>query len=164
MQIIFNKLYLIWHYLFEKGGLIFSFLLTSFLAAIGFPKQVIIFIIVLVILDILSRWVAEVIKAYGKFDFLLFLKAWKHKKLNSKKLKRGLFLKVFFYSILLYIAHQCSICNELIFNNLISNFLYSILIVLDCISICENATDAGFDNINPIHKYLIKKKDDLLKK
>lgn len=160
-DIITSKIISVWNYLFEKGGIIFSFILTVFLTAIGYPKGVITFIIVLVIVDILTRWYSEVHKHYKEFTLKTFLNAWKDGILSSKKLKQGLFTKIFFYAILLYFAHQTSIIPELGFGIIISNFIYSVIIILDMISVFENMIQAGFTKVRPILNLLERKKDEL---
>ena len=154
MHVFVDKLTSMWDYLVIRGGILLSFLITLFLSAIGYPKQVIVFVVVLMIADVVSRWVAEVVMAYDYFDLINFFKAWRYKVLNSKKLKSGLYVKIFYYAIILFIAHQASITEELAFGQLISNFLYSILIVLDCISIMENATESHFEKAVPILCYM----------
>lgn len=149
-------------YLFTKGGLFLSTLLTIFLSAIGYPKQIIFFIIALMIADIITRWYAIVKNKYERFTINIFFKAWKNGVLNSHKLKEGFFVKIFFYAILLIIAHQTSVLPEVTFGDLISNFIYSMVIILDCISVLENMTSAGFSKFKPILNFFKKKKDELI--
>jgi hypothetical protein len=160
-DIIMSKFLTVWNYLFEKGGIIFSFVLTVFLTAIGYPKGVITFIIALVIVDILTRWYSEVHKHYKEFTLKTFYVAWKDGILSSKKLKQGLFTKIFFYAILLYFAHQTSVIPELGFGVIISNFIYSVIIILDMISVFENMIQAGFTKVRPILNMLERKKDEM---
>lgn len=159
---ILGKITSVWDYLVYKGGLILSFILTTFLALIGYPKQVIYFIMTLIVVDVITRWMSEVYKEYGAFSFSLFIKSWEDKILTSKKLKNGLFIKIFFYAIILLMAHQCSVVEEIYFGAAISNFLYSILIILDCISIIENMIDCGFSKFKLILKFFNRKKDELI--
>lgn len=161
MHEIANKLYQVFNYLFVKGGIILSVVLTVFLTAIGFPKQVIYFIIALIIADIITRWFAIVYKKYGKFNLTNFYNAWKSQILNSKKLKIGFFTKVFFYAILLVVAHQSSIVPELAFGKIISNFMYSMIIILDIISILENMIESGWSKLRGMLNFFNKKKDEL---
>jgi hypothetical protein len=153
-----------WNILSNKFILIFNIVLTAFLSAIGYPKQVILFIVTLICLDVLTRWYAEVVKKYGHFSIYNFLKAWKpsEKALSSKMLKKGLFEKIFFYGIFLFIAHQTSIITEMTFGQIISNFLYSIMIILDSISIFENIVDSGFDSAKPILDFFKRKKTEII--
>jgi len=151
-----------WDYMILKGGLFFSFLLTAFLTAIGFPSQTIYFIIFLIICDILTRFHTTVYKHCGCFSIRLFFKAWKEKVLSSKKLKNGLFTKILFYSILLYIAHQCKISDELYLGTVISNFIYSSIIILDIISILENMGESNFKMASFIKTFFEKQKDKLI--
>lgn len=164
MDVLVQKLESIWNYLFHKGGIIISTLLTLFLDVIGYPKQVINFVVTLIIIDILTRWMAEVVKVYGLFTFKNFLKAWKNKVLNSKKLKKGLFVKIIFYSIFLYIANQMYINDEIIYGKTMSNFIYSIMITLDCISIGENSVDAGISSFKILVQFFKNKERQLLNK
>lgn len=163
MGVFTDKLQSCWEYLIHKGGLIFSFILTGILSLIGFPKQIINFIIFLFIMDILTRWYAVVIVNYGQFSLKNFYKAWKDKHLNSKSLKRGVFAKIFIYFVILVIAHQAGITQEFIVGQVVGSFLYSILIILDCISIFENLLESGFAIANPILKFFRSKKDDITK-
>jgi hypothetical protein len=159
-----DKLIEVWNILSNKFILIFNIVLTAFLSAIGYPKPVITFIIVLIFLDVITRWYAEVIKKYGHFNLLNFIKAWKksEKVLSSKMLKKGLFEKIFFYAIFLFIAHQTSIIEQMQFGQVISNFLYTIMITLDLISIGENMVDSGFDSAKPILDFFKRKKTEII--
>jgi hypothetical protein len=152
-----------WNILSNKFILIFNIVLTAFLTAIGYPSQVINFILILIILDVLTRWYAEVVKRYGHFSIYNFLKAWKPKEkaLSSKQLKKGLFEKIFFYGIFLFIAYQTSIIEQMTFGTIISNFLYSIMIILDSISIFENIVDSGYTSAKPILDFFKRKKTEI---
>jgi len=164
MNWVLEKIQSIWDYLIHKGGIVFSFVLTAIITLIGFPKQVINFIIFLFVMDILTRWYTIVVVNYKYFTFKNFIQAWKDKKLNSKSLKRGIFVKLFIYFIILVMAHQAGITNEFIFGQVVSNFLYSILIILDCISIFENLLESGFAGANPILQFFKNKKNEIVKK
>lgn len=159
---VIMKIYSVWDYMIEKGGVVLSFILTLFLNAIGFPKNIIYFISFLVVADILTRFHSEVYKHYGEFTIKNFFKSWRHQVLTSRRLKNGLFTKIFFYTILLYIAHQMSITSELYFGQFVSNFIYSSLVVLDCISILENMTESDFSYASFIKKYFEKQRDKLM--
>ena len=164
MNEILGKLEQVWNYLFVKGGIIFTALLTLLFSAIGFPKSIIYFIIFLIVADVLTRWFAIVYKNYGKFNLYYFFSAWKEQELNSKKLKIGFFTKVFFYAILLTISHQASVVSELVFGDVISNFMYSMIVILDIISILENMIESGYSKLQPILNFFSKKKDELIDK
>jgi hypothetical protein len=165
-EVVLHKIQSVGDYMIIKGGLVLSFCLTLFLNAIGYPKQVILFIAFLIIADILTRFHSEVYKHYGYFSIQKFFQAWSssEKVLTSRKLKNGFFTKIFFYSILLYIAHQTGITNELYFGKFVSNFMYSSLIILDSISICENMSESNFANANFIKKFFEKQRDNLMEK
>jgi hypothetical protein len=162
ISFIISKAHSVWGYLIHQGGLILSLILTTILSAIGYPKQIIIFILLLIIIDVLTRWIAEVIMAYRQFTLYTFCKAWKDKVLNSKKLKHGIFLKIIFYTILLYIANQTGTIKEITFGQIISQFIYSTLVILDLISIAENMLDAGFSNAKFLVKYFKKKQLEIM--
>jgi hypothetical protein len=162
MEVFIHKIQSIWNYLFTKGGIISSTILTAFLTAIGFPKQIIYFIIMLIVADVLTRWYAIVRKKYGNFNLKLFYKAWVEKDINSNKLKSGIFAKIFFYAILLIIAHQTTIVPELAFGKIISNFVYSVIVILDCISIVENMIDSGYSKFKPMLQFLKNKLKELI--
>lgn len=163
MTEILNKLEQVWNQLILKGGIILSAILALFLTAIGFPKSVIYFILFLMIADILTRWFSIIYSKYGKFNLSNFYQAWKEHILNSKKLKAGFFVKVFFYAILLVIAHQASIVPELAFGQVISNFMYSMIIILDAISVIENIIDCGFHQFSPLLKFFKNRKSEIIK-
>lgn len=164
LDAIFQKICSVWDYMVVKGGLVISFLLSTFLTAIGYPSQAIIFIVSLIVIDILTRFHTEIYKHYGYFTIKLFFKGWKEKVLTSRKLKNGLFTKIFFYSIILYIAHQTSIIEQLYFGQFISNFLLSSIIVLDLISIFENLSDSDVLQAKFIKQFLEKQRDKLMEK
>ena len=164
LDLVLERIQSFWDYMVYKGGIIFSFILTTILTLIGFPKQVINFIIFLFFMDILTRWYAIVVINYEYFSFKKFIQAWRDRKLNSKSLKRGIFVKLFIYFIILVIAHQAGITNEFIFGQVVSNFLYSILIILDCISIFENLLESGFAGANSILQFFKNKKNEITKK
>jgi hypothetical protein len=157
-----DKLIEVWNILSNKFILIFNVVLTAFLAGIGYPKEIIKFIVVLIICDVATRWYAEVVKKYEHFSLYNFLKAWKDQVLNSKMLKKGLFEKVFFYGIFLFVAHQTSVIAEMQFGQIISNFLYSIMIILDLISIGENMVDSGYERVRPILDFFKRKKTEII--
>lgn len=164
LDLVLERIQSFWDYMVYKGGIIFSFILTTILTLIGFPKQVINFIIFLFFMDILTRWYAIVVINYEYFSFKKFIQAWRDRKLNSKTLKRGILVKIFIYFIILVIAHQAGITSEFVFGQVISNFLYSILIILDCISIFENLLESGFAGANSILQFFKNKKNEITKK
>jgi len=141
-----------------------SLILTTFLSAIGYPKEIIVFIFVLVIADVISRMMAEVYKKYKTISLYYFVISWKgeDKTLSSKKLKYGLFAKIFFYGVFLYVANQTSIIPEVICGQAISTFLYSMIVVIEFSSILENSIDLGFKRFKPILQFFNKKRDELV--
>jgi phage-related holin len=138
-----------------------SVILGVFLSAIGYPKQVIVFILTLCLIDIVSKWYSVVVIKYGRFSFYHFFNAWRCKHLNSRAIKNGVGVKIFIYVPMLYIAHKASITDELFFGEVISNTLYSLLILIETISILENMVDSGLDRLKPILFFFRKKQEQI---
>jgi phage-related holin len=122
-----------------------------YLSLIGYPKQAIKFIIILVVCDFITRVSAEIIHAGG------LISAFRTKRISSRKFFTGFFTKVISYSVILIIAHQASITEELIFRDFVSNTLYGGLIIYDIISNLENLTEAGFRQAGSLLKIFKKK-------
>jgi len=155
--------------LFDWSILMVSMVLTLFLKAIGYPSQIVYLICFLIVCDVLTRWYAEVKKKYGYFNMANFIKSWGEEKvLTSKKLKSGVFAKIFIYSIILILANMSIINHQLFFGlgEKVGYFLYSCIVSLDTISILENFVNAGYSKFKPILKGLKnlfnKKKNEFL--
>lgn len=153
MQLLFNKT--IW---------LLSFLFGIVLTAIGYPKDIVIFIVMLVIIDTITKQCAIIKKYYGKINFKNFLKACITNKISSKPMKTGLGIKVSFYLIFLYIAHQIRCMPEIIGNILISNTLYSLLVIIETKSISENSLECGYKRIQPLLDFLNIKEEEIVNK
>ena len=155
---LFNNI----RYLFNEVILIISVFFGFVLSHIGYPKEAILFIFTLCIIDIISKWYSIVVINYKCFTFLNFISAWKDKNLSSRAIKNGIGVKVFIYTPILFIAHKTTLIPELYYRELISNTLYSMLILIESISILENLVDSGFDRIKPILDFFKKKQSQLI--
>lgn len=138
-----------------------SLIFGVFLSAIGYPKQVIVFILTLCLIDIASKWYAIVVSKYGYFSINNFVNSWVCKHLNSRAIKNGIGVKLFIYVPMLYIAHKTSIIDEMYFGEVISNTLYSLLMLIETISILENLVDSGLDRLKPVLRFFNRKQDEL---
>ncbi|WDV47034.1 phage holin family protein [Clostridiaceae bacterium M8S5] len=147
---------------FSKSIWILGSILGIILSEIGYPKEVLIFIVTLIVIDLLSKQYSIIIKNYGKFTISLFYKGWKDKHLTSRALKNGICVKVFLYLPVLYTAHKCSILFEVVYGKTISNILYTVLVLVELTSILENCIDSGFTNLKPILKFLKHKQDNIV--
>ncbi len=168
MRILHNKtlwfLSLFFGFILTLIKHIFTEIFPTTLVAIGFPKDIVIFIVVLVVIDTITKQCAIVKKYYGKINIKNFLKACVTNRISSKSMKIGLGVKVSFYLIFLYIAHQVSIIPEIIGRQIISNTFYSLLFLIETKSISENILECGYKNIKPLLKFLNIKEDEIIQK
>lgn len=148
--------------LFNKTIWLLSFLFGIVLTAIGYPKDIVVFIVMLVIIDTITKQCAIIKKHYGKINFKNFLKACITNKISSKLMKTGLGVKVSFYLIFLYIAHQIRFMPEIIGNVLISNTFYSLLVIIETKSISENFLLCGYKKIKPLLNFLNIKEEEII--
>ena len=139
----------------------FSFLLGAFLSAIGYPKEVLSFIFWLVIIDLITKQYSIVVVKFGSFTVRTYLDGWRQRVLTSRGLKDGLGVKALLYTPILYIAHKMSIVQELMFGSALSSVLYSLLIIIEIISILENFDDAGHKEVAPLVRLFKKKKGEI---
>lgn len=149
---------------FDKGTLILSFILGVFLNQIGYPKQIISFIAILAIIDILTKHLSVVIVNYNSLSFSNYIVAWKEKKLTSRQLKNGISIKTILYSGLLYIAHQLSVVDGIFLGKEISYTIYNCIVLVELSSVLENFIDMGGKELIPIRDYIKNKQKQLFGK
>ena len=155
------------HYIqifYNKTLWLLSFLFGAILTAIGYPKDIVVFIVILVVIDTITKQCAIVKKHYGKINFINFLKACITNRISSKSMKIGLGVKIFFYLIFLYIAHQVGFMSEIIGQKIISNTFYSLLFLIETKSIGENLLECGYNKIKPLLDFLNIKEDEIINK
>jgi len=146
---------------FDKGILLLSFIFGIFLGAIGYPKQIIIFIAVLTLIDVLTKHLSLVIVNYGCLSFSNYTKAWKEKVLTSRQLKNGICVKTIMYSCLLYISNQLCIIDGIIFGKEISGILYSAIALVEISSVLENGIAMGNSSFIPMLDFIKNKQKQL---
>ena len=148
--------------LFNKVILFFSVLGGVLLSAIGYPKEVLMFILTMVVIDLLTKQYAIVKVSYGSFTLRNYCKAWKDKKLTSRELKNGIGVKTFLYMPVLYMAHKASVVPEILYGNVISNVMYTLLIIVEFTSMIENFILAGHTLFVPFLKFIKSKQQQIL--
>ena len=146
---------------FDKGTLLLSFIFGIFLGAIGYPKQIIVFIAVLTLIDILTKHLSLVVINYGSLSFSNYTTAWKEKVLTSRQLKNGVCVKTIMYSCLLYISNQLCIIDGIIFGKEISGILYSAIALVEISSVLENGIAMGNSNLTPMLEFIKNKQKQL---
>lgn len=149
--------------IFNKTVMAISVILGSLLTAIGYPKEVLAFILVLIIIDIATKQYSIVKKEYKNYTIKNYFKAWKERKLTSRALKNGIGVKTLLYLPILYVAHTACRLEEIVFGDVIANTLYTLLVVIEASSIIENFTDCGYTQLIPFLKYLRSKEESLTK-
>lgn len=152
-----DMLQTMFHYLV----LALSFVLGVFLSAIGYPKEVLSFIFWLIIIDLATKHYSITVINYGRFTVGNYVHAWGDRFLTSRGMKNGLGVKAILYTPILFIAHKLSVVDEVVFGDAMSNILYSLLMIIEIISVLENLSDAGHKEIKPLIKLFRKKKDEL---
>lgn len=135
---------------FDKGILLLSIIGGLFLSAIGYPKQIIVFIVALTLIDIFTKHISIVIANYGSLSLSNYFTAWKEKVLTSRQLKNGISVKTILYASLLYVAHQLGIIEGILFGKEISGILYSAIVLVELSSVLENGIAMGGTWLIPI--------------
>lgn len=130
------------------------------LTLIGYPKEVLVAIFVLMVFDTLTKFYSIVVINYGSFTFKNYRKAWKERNLSSRGLKTGWGIKVILYFPMLIFAEQFTIGKEAI-----SNILYGVLLIVEFKSILENFEDCGCSNgiIKILLSFLKNKEKEMFK-
>lgn len=147
----------------NKGIWLLGTVLGIVLSEIGYPKEILIFIVTLIVFDLISKQYSIVMKSYKRFTIALYFQGWKDKHLTSRSLKNGICVKVLLYLPVLYTANKCSVLPQIVYGSTISNILYTILALVELTSILENFIDAGFTNLKPLLKFLKHKQDEIIK-
>ena len=164
---MWNEIYLqgvdIAHRFFDKTIIFLSLIFGSFLGAIGYPKEIIVFILILSIIDIISKHLSEVIYKYKELTWSNYWLAWKEKILTSRELKNGVCVKLIMYSIALYVANQLCIINGILFGKEISGVIYSALVFVEISSILENVIHGGCTSLIPLRDYVRNKQKQIFK-
>lgn len=160
-QVILNELTKAWAVLSHWGIWLVSLIVGTLGTALGYPKQVLIVILIAIILDTLTKWYSIVTVNYKQFTLPNFFKAWKDKNLTSRALKNGVGSKTIMYLPVLYLAHQASILPQIIGGVTMSNVLYTIILLIEGISIIENFIDCGYTGLTPILNFFKKKQEEV---
>ena len=147
---------------FDKGILFLSIIGSLFLSAIGFPKQIIIFIVALTLIDLVSKHISIVIINYKSLSISNYIKSWQEKVLTSRQLKNGIFVKTIMYACLLYISHQLGIIEGILFGKEISYIIYNSIILVEVSSILENGIDMGGTGLVPLLDFIKNKYKQIL--
>ena len=160
---IFNQALIIMQSMLNKTLLVLSIVVSIFLGAIGYPKQVLVFILVLIIIDLITKQISLIIIKYGEFSIRNYIKGWTGKPaiLTSRALKNGVCVKTILYSPVLYMAHQFTIIPQIIGADIISNTFYTLLILVEISSIFENFIASGFTFFVPFLKYIKNKEKEV---
>jgi hypothetical protein len=95
------------------------------------------------------------------FTLSNYRKAWKDKNLSSRGLKNGWGIKALFYLPILFFAHQASIIPEMLWGDVISNSIYTMLSIIEIRSLFENFEDAGYKNYSSILKFFSLKEKEI---
>lgn len=141
---------------------LWSFLLGAFLSAIGYPKEVLSFLFWLIMIDLVTKHYAIVRAKFGTFTLRNYFKGWTSRILTSRSIKDGLGVKAMLYTPVLYIAHKLTVVDEILLADTMSLILYSLLVIIEIISILENFDDAGHREVAPFLKLFRKRKRELL--
>lgn len=147
---------------FNKVVMGLSLVFGTILSAIGYPKQVLGFILILTIIDTATKHYSIVKINYNAFTLKNYLRAWKDRNLTSRGLKNGLGIKTILYLPVLFVAHQVSILPEIIWGKEISNILYSLIAIIEFRSILENFEDCGAKGLSSILKFIKGKEEALI--
>jgi len=155
---IIHQALIILQSMLNKTLLFLSVIISIFLGAIGYPKQVLIFILVLIVIDLITKQVSLIIVKYGEFSIRNYFKGWTDKPaiLTSRALKNGICVKTILYSPVLYMAHQFTIIPQMIGGNIIANIFYTLLLLVEVSSIFENFIASGFTFFVPFLKHIKK--------
>lgn len=123
-----------------------SFELSVVLAFLGLDQSVSHFILILVIADLLTKWYSLVVRNYGSFSVANLIMAFHKGVINSHRLRKGVFGKLFMYCVMIFIAsrlHSKDVSSVVILADYISQFIYTTLVISEVLSILENFRDCG---------------------
>lgn len=148
--------------LFNKGIFFTSVLFGTFLSAIGYPKEVFLFILILVLIDLITKQYSIVVSNFKSFSLRNYKQAWINKNLTSRQIKNGITIKIILYSPILYISNKLGVIPEILYGSVISNILYTMLVLTEISSIFENFIECGYTGLIPFLKFINNKKDKLV--
>lgn len=138
-----------------KNALFTILALVAYL--VGYPSQILVLVIVLFVLDIITRFWAISIQNNG------LGKAFMNKKLTSRSFINGFITKILGYFVLLVIANLASITPEIsLVGKAIAVIIYVGLFFYEAISNLENLRDAGFLAVVPLLNRLKREQDKFL--
>jgi len=146
---------------FDKTILLLSFIFGIFLSQIGFPKEILLFICILTIIDLITKHLSIVVVNYGSLSLKNYKQGWIDQKLTSRQLKNGVCLKVILYSFALYIANQMLIIDGILFGKEVSGIIYSALVFVELASILENGINCGCSGLSPFLNYIKNKQKEI---
>ena len=130
----------------SKEVLVLSSEIALIFTLLGFDRSVTKFIFLLVLTDLLTKWYSLVVRNYGSFKIQNVLRAFHDGIINSNRLRKGVFGKVLMYIVLVAIASGLDhpeIKNLILLSSYMSQFIYSVLVVSEVMSVLENFRDCG---------------------
>jgi hypothetical protein len=158
---ILDQVQYIFALLFSKGLIFLSLVFGVFFNAIGYPKEIFIFILTLIIIDLFTKQGSIVIIHYGKFTIKNYMQAWIDRHLTSREIKNGITVKIILYSPFLYIANTIGTLPQIIYGNLISSVMYTMIALVEISSITENFIDSGHKSLIPFRDFIRSKQKQL---
>jgi hypothetical protein len=143
-----------------------SCIIGVLLSAIGYPKEVVLFILILTFIDIITKLYSLTIINSCCFSFYNFFKTWlKDRIISSNDMKNGIFAKCCIYGVFLFSANYLVICqNNVWYAIAISNTIYTAMILLELSSVLENFSDCGYKKFDPFLDFFKRKQKEILKK
>ncbi|MGE6227643.1 hypothetical protein [Paenibacillus chitinolyticus] len=159
---VFTQLFEMLSTMFHGTVVFLSIILGVILSAIGYPKEVLNFIFWMIVIDLCTKHYSIIVIHYKRFNLSNYINGWRDRFLTSRGMKDGLGVKALLYIPILYIAHKLSVIPEVVFGSAMSSILYSLLLIIEIISVLENLSDAGHTEVRPLVKLFRKKKDELL--
>ena len=148
-----DKFNAIWERLVCQGGIIIAFILAWIFKEVGYPSAVIDFIVLLMIFDVVTKFYVVTVENRGRFSpKLLWETCFVENEINSKKLKTGLFAKIFVYFIMFTIAEQSTI-DGLIFKDGLKFLIFNGICTVELYSVMENITKIH-PNLNFVKRWV----------
>jgi hypothetical protein len=158
---LFTQALAILQVFFSKSVIILSSILGVFLSLIGYPKQIILVIVILVVVDLITKHYSLVKINYQEFTLHTYILAWKQRVLKSRLMKNHICVKTFLYSIVFFVANQCEVIPQIIGGSAIASILYTGLLLTEASSIFENFVEAGNTEMLPFLKFFKKKTEEV---
>lgn len=151
LQHIHHRLVMI----FDNITIGISFIITCFCSLIGYPKDILNFIAILVFLDLITKLYSIVLNKYNDFTPRLFIQACKERLITSRALRIGTLSKLMVYLPFLIVANFINIVDELSLLKFFSNLIYVIITTAEILSLLENLISCTHGDLR---KYLEKAK------